>query len=86
VHSADSISAMADLIFFDFVFHRSVIAAFLGNAVGALFVAFPAVYFYLSDSHAARLREAETGEVLNERSGSVSSSGMEKGGRSTHVD
>ena len=28
---------------------RSLIAAFLGNVVGALFVAIPAVYFFLGD-------------------------------------
>ncbi|KAI0293356.1 Formate/nitrite transporter-domain-containing protein [Multifurca ochricompacta] len=44
---------------------KSFIAAYLGNIVGALLVAIPAVYFYLEDYHpAGGLEEAETGEAL----------------------
>jgi len=52
---------------------KSLIASLIGNIVGALLVALPAVYFYLSDDHAGGLRTAENGdsEVMNE--GSVSS-------------
>ena len=32
-----------------FCVYRSFIAAYIGNIIGALFVALPAVYFYLSD-------------------------------------
>ncbi|OAX39776.1 putative formate/nitrite transporter [Rhizopogon vinicolor AM-OR11-026] len=46
-------------------FHRSLIAAFLGNIIGALFVGLPAVYFYLGDWHAGGLRDVE--EVRVER-------------------
>jgi hypothetical protein len=61
---------------------KSFIAAYLGNIVGALFVAIPAVYFYLSDSNTDTLRGAEEGEVLNEKrgleNGASSSSSQEK--------
>jgi formate/nitrite transporter len=42
---------------------KSLIAAWLGNVVGALLVAVPAMYFYLSRNDG--LRSAEEGEVLN---------------------
>lgn len=42
---------------------RSLIAAFLGNIVGAMFVALPALYFYLGDDNASRLEDAETGQI-----------------------
>ncbi|KAF5322149.1 hypothetical protein D9619_001899 [Psilocybe cf. subviscida] len=42
---------------------KSLIAAFLGNAVGALFVALPAVYLYLGDYGAGGLSNAENGET-----------------------
>jgi len=42
---------------------KSFIASYLGNIVGALLVALPAVYFYLSDYTAGGLVEAEAGEV-----------------------
>jgi formate/nitrite transporter FocA (FNT family) len=43
--------------------HRSFIASYLGNIIGALLVALPAVYFYLSDYNADGLVEAEAGEM-----------------------
>jgi len=46
---------------------KSLIAAYLGNIIGALFVAVPAIYFYLSDSSADNLRRIEEGEVFNEK-------------------
>ncbi|KAL1679383.1 Formate/nitrite transporter [Schizophyllum commune] len=45
---------------------KSLLAAFFGNIVGALFVALAAVYFWLGDYKAGGLREAEQGEVLND--------------------
>jgi hypothetical protein len=48
---------------------KSFIAAFIGNIVGALFVAIPAIYFYLSDSSADALQGAEQGNVLTEKRG-----------------
>jgi hypothetical protein len=44
------------------VFYRSFFAAYLGNIVGALLVALPAVYFYLKDYNAGGLVDAEAGE------------------------
>jgi hypothetical protein len=44
------------------MFYRSFIAAYLGNIIGALFVALPAVYFYLKDYNADGLVCAEAGE------------------------
>lgn len=46
---------------------RSFIAAYIGNIVGALFVAIPAVYFYLSDYRAGGLVDAEAGEAYAEK-------------------
>ncbi|KAF7315584.1 Formate/nitrite transporter [Mycena indigotica] len=46
---------------------KSLIASYLGNIVGALFVALPATYFYLGDYQVDGLREAEAGEVLQNR-------------------
>ncbi|KAF4598529.1 hypothetical protein EYR38_006933 [Pleurotus pulmonarius] len=45
---------------------KSLIAAYLGNIVGALLVALPATYFYLRDYEAGGLRNAESGEAFNE--------------------
>ena len=53
---------------------RSLLAAFFGNIVGALFVAIPHTYFYLRDYDYARdsapdarhMRNVEEGEGLNE--------------------
>ncbi|KAI0248118.1 putative formate/nitrite transporter [Lactifluus subvellereus] len=50
---------------------KSFIASYLGNIVGALLVALPAVYFYLGDYNAGGLVEAEAGGA---REGSGSSS------------
>ena len=44
---------------------KSFIAAYLGNIVGALFVAIPAIYFYLRDPAADSLREVEECEAVN---------------------
>lgn len=41
-------------------------AAYIGNIVGALFVALPAVYFYLSDYNGDGLCKVEEGEKLGE--------------------
>jgi formate/nitrite transporter FocA (FNT family) len=41
---------------------RSFIASYLGNIIGALLVALPAVYFYLGDYNAGGLMKAERGE------------------------
>lgn len=43
--------------------YRSLIAAYLGNIIGALFVGLPAVYFYLGDWTAGGLRNAEEAQV-----------------------
>lgn len=50
----------ADLTVNEYI-RKSVIAAFLGNVVGALVVALPATYYYLWDYHAGGLRAAEDG-------------------------
>ncbi|KAG6916667.1 hypothetical protein DXG01_005891 [Tephrocybe rancida] len=47
---------------------KSLIASFLGNVVGALFVALPATYFYLSDYDAGGLRTAEDGSASSDNS------------------
>ena len=49
---------------------RSLLASFFGNIVGALFVALPATYMYLSDLGAGGYGKAENGEAG--LSGSVS--------------
>ncbi|KAG6903028.1 hypothetical protein C0995_007461 [Termitomyces sp. Mi166 len=46
---------------------KSLIAAFLGNVVGALIVALPATYFYLLDHNAGELRAAENGTLVSDR-------------------
>ncbi|KAH0589020.1 hypothetical protein H2248_004796 [Termitomyces sp. 'cryptogamus'] len=46
---------------------KSLIAAFLGNVVGALIVALPATYFYLLDYDAGGLRAAENGTPMYDR-------------------
>ncbi|KAF8070529.1 Formate/nitrite transporter [Lyophyllum atratum] len=57
----------ADLTVNEYI-RKSVTAAFLGNAVGALFVALPASYYYLWDYHAGGLRAAEGGASLDQMS------------------
>ena len=44
---------------------KSLIAAYIGNIVGALFVGLPAVYYYLGDYHPtdAKLKELEDGQA-----------------------
>ncbi|OBZ66535.1 putative formate transporter [Grifola frondosa] len=48
---------------------KSLIASYIGNIVGALLVALPAVYFYLSDYRADGLRGVEEGEGFNSNNG-----------------
>ncbi|KAG6832627.1 hypothetical protein H0H92_014463 [Tricholoma furcatifolium] len=48
----------ADLTVAEYI-RKSLIAAFLGNTVGALIVALPATYYYLSDYEADGLRAVE---------------------------
>ncbi|KAF8508585.1 Formate/nitrite transporter [Hysterangium stoloniferum] len=43
---------------------KSLFAAFFGNIVGALLVALPFTWFYLSDYRADGLEDAEEGEIL----------------------
>lgn len=60
---------------------KSFIAAYLGNIVGALFVAIPAIYFYLWDPAADSLREVEECEAVNGTvmvNGPLTSGGEEK--------
>ncbi|KAJ7770134.1 putative formate/nitrite transporter [Mycena maculata] len=52
----------ADLTVAEYI-RKSLIASYLGNIVGALFVALPAVYFHLWDYNVGGLRVAEAGEV-----------------------
>jgi len=52
----------ADLTVAEYI-RKSLIASYLGNIVGALFVALPATYFYLWDYEAGGLRAAEAAEV-----------------------
>ena len=44
---------------------RSFIASYIGNIIGALLVALPAVYFYLGDYNAGGLVQAEAGELID---------------------
>ncbi|KAG6820252.1 hypothetical protein H0H93_003416 [Arthromyces matolae] len=55
----------ADLTVAEYI-RKSLIAAFLGNAVGGLIVALPATYFYLGDHDADILRAAEVGNITPE--------------------
>jgi len=48
--------------------HRSLIAAYVGNIIGALFVALPAVYFYLGDWRAGGLLDAEEARMERKNS------------------
>lgn len=54
---------------------RSLIAAYLGNIVGALFVGLPAVYFYLGDWSAGGLRNIEEARIERHTDSSFSSQG-----------
>ncbi|KAF5354963.1 hypothetical protein D9756_005369 [Leucocoprinus leucothites] len=62
----------ADLTVAEYI-RKSLFAALFGNIVGALFVALPATYMYLSDYGAGGYRNAENGEA----SGSSGSSTTE---------
>ncbi|KAL5528082.1 hypothetical protein ACEPAF_7218 [Sanghuangporus sanghuang] len=68
---------------------KSLIAAFLGNVVGALCVAVPAVYFYLSDYDyrldSRQLRNVEEGEALNEIVQDVRTDKIKSSGSSGNV-
>ncbi|KAF9244936.1 putative formate/nitrite transporter [Melanogaster broomeanus] len=47
---------------------KSLIASYIGNLIGALFVGLPAVYFYLGDWNAGGLRNAEEAEKISDSS------------------
>ncbi|KAJ3790849.1 Formate/nitrite transporter [Lentinula aff. detonsa] len=55
----------ADLTVAEYI-RKSLIAAYLGNIIGALFVGMPATYFYLRDYNAGSMRAAENGELSND--------------------
>ncbi|KIK67328.1 hypothetical protein GYMLUDRAFT_37421 [Collybiopsis luxurians FD-317 M1] len=55
----------ADLTAAEYI-RKSLIASYIGNIVGALFVGLPAVYFYLRDYNIGGLRDIETGQGLSE--------------------
>ncbi|THH21326.1 hypothetical protein EW146_g214 [Bondarzewia mesenterica] len=71
VYAHLTVTQLADLFTYHCFPRRSLIAAYLGNIVGALFVALPAVYFYLHDYRADGLVEAEAGEVFPEKGDDV---------------
>jgi formate/nitrite transporter len=52
----------ADLTVAEYI-KKSLIASLLGNIVGAMFIALPAIYFYLGDNNTSRLEDAETGKI-----------------------
>ncbi|KAF9070642.1 Formate/nitrite transporter [Rhodocollybia butyracea] len=54
----------ADLTVADYI-KKSLIASYIGNIIGALFVGMPATYFYLRDYNAGGLREAESGSAAD---------------------
>ncbi|KAJ8482379.1 hypothetical protein ONZ45_g14973 [Pleurotus djamor] len=58
----------ADLTAAEYI-RKSLIAAYLGNIVGALLVALPATYFYLGDYNAGGLRDAEAGQGHHHHNG-----------------
>jgi len=67
----------ADLTVAQYI-RKSLIAALLGNIVGALFVALPAIYFYvLVDDNVSRLEDAETGQTEPHLHASSSNSSAE---------
>lgn len=57
-----------------------MIAAYLGNIVGAMFVALPYTYFYLLDYHpdTTGLAAVEEGEVFNEMQDGGSNNSLRK--------
>ncbi|KAI0780162.1 Formate/nitrite transporter [Fomes fomentarius] len=73
----------ADLTVAEYI-RKSLIAAYLGNIVGALLVALPALYFYTPDYRAGGLRDAEVGEMMNARD-SDSTAGQREGATSNDV-
>jgi len=52
----------ADLTVAEYI-KKSLIASLLGNIVGAMFIALPAIYFYSGDKYTSRLEDAETGKI-----------------------
>jgi formate/nitrite transporter len=58
---------------------KSLIAALIGNIVGALLVGMPATYFFLRDDHSGGLRSAENGEVMDQSPLSSNNGHVEKG-------
>ncbi|KAF5370730.1 hypothetical protein D9758_002009 [Tetrapyrgos nigripes] len=42
---------------------KSLIASYIGNIIGALFVGLPAAWFYLGDYEAGGIRNAEQGNA-----------------------
>ncbi|TFK73997.1 putative formate/nitrite transporter [Pluteus cervinus] len=60
----------ADLTTAEYI-RKSLIASFIGNVVGALFVALPACYFYLRDETTGGLRDAENGFYNSNNEGST---------------
>jgi formate/nitrite transporter len=52
----------ADLTVAEYI-RKSLIAAYLGNIIGALFVGMPATYIYLRDYDVGGMRSAENGEI-----------------------
>ena len=72
---------------------RSLIASYLGNIVGALFVGLPALYMYLQhyDFTDTQMKELEAGQASqtqteNEASGASSAYGKEMPPTPTHPD
>jgi len=53
----------ADITVAEYI-RKSLIASFIGNVVGALLLAVPYTYFYLSDDGAGGLKAAEAGEAM----------------------
>jgi len=68
----------ADLTTAEYI-RKSFIAAYVGNIIGALFVALPAIYFYLWDFNGGGLRGVEEGNESNAQVIEVNNGGDHKG-------